>query len=497
MILGRKSIDFETLFTAISKKEKITADLKLLKNLQKNRKNLEELISFGSVMYGINTGFGALRNKNISPKDLAKLQENLILSHAVGVGRPIQTEIVKTIMIIIANYLIKGYSGVRPVVVSTLLEMVNKNVIPVVPEKGSVGSSGDLAPSAHIILVMMGKGEAYFNGKKMPGMDALKLAKIKPLVLDAKEGLATINNTATMTAHAVFSLNLATILKDTADIAGALSAEALRATPKAFDPRIHNLKPHPGQKKAADNMRRLLLGSTMLERKRVQDQYSIRCIPQVHGAVRDAIDYSSSVVNRELNSVTDNPLIFFLRDQVDVVSGGNFHGESVAIAMDTLKLACAEFANISDRRISSLLDPSHNFGLPAFLAKEPGLNSGMMILQYTTAALVSENKILAHPAVVDSVPTSANTEDHVSMGTIAARKSLEVLENVLDVLSIEIFVACQAIDFRFKEGYRLGLATNKIFKTIRKEVPFLERDTQYMPHIEKIKTMITANKLSL
>lgn len=447
-------------------------------------------------MYGINTGFGALKTHAISRDNIQKLQENLIASHAVGVGNPFLQEIVKAVMLLIILYLSKGFSGVRPEVVETLLEMVNKNVIPVVPEKGSVGASGDLAPSAHIALVVTRKGEAYYGGVKMKGKTAMQKAGILPIALAEKEGLALINNTATMTANAVFALAESVYLSDIADMSAALSIEALRATQKAFDQRLHALKPYDGQISVAKHIQKLLSGSTMQDEKRIQDQYSVRCVPQVHGAIREAITFVEKIINTEINSVTDNPLLFSSgRSAVDIVSGGNFHGEAIAIAMDTLRLSVCEFANIADRRICSLLDEHHNFGLPAFLAKNPGVNSGMMVLQYTTAALVSENKILAHPAVVDSIPTSANIEDHVSMGTISARKTREAVGNVKLVLAIELLTACQAIDFRLQEGYRLAGGTEKIYKKIRKTVPFFDSDCEYTPYITKIVDMIDERKL--
>lgn len=490
MQISKKILEYESIYNAVESRENISIDPSLLITISHHRDRLIKLIKKGNVMYGINTGFGALRGKNISPEDVYELQENLIVSHAVGVGDPVYPQIVKIMMFLIANYLTKGYSGVRSVLPETLVNMINRDVIPIVPEKGSVGSSGDLAPSSHLVLVMIGKGEAWFRGKPMKGRDAMKLAGIPLITLEAKEGLALINNTAMMTAHAIVALTKSAYLADMADLASALSSEALRATTHAFDKRIHELKPHKGQLLVAKHMRELLENSTMTDMNRIQDQYSIRCIPQVHGAVREAIDYVEGVVNTEINSVTDNPLIFDAGNTIEVISGGNFHGESVGIAMDTLKLAVCEFANISDRRIASLLDPHHNFGLPPFLAKKPGLNSGMMILQYTTAALVSENKILAHPAVVDSIPTSANVEDLVSMGTISARKTVEVLKNITNVLAIELLVACQAIDFRLNEGYKLGRHTGKAYNEIRKIVPFFDKDSEYMSSVSKIVRLI-------
>lgn len=438
-------------------------------------------------MYGITTGFGAFKNKFISKEETKKLQENLIVSHAVGQGEPFDVKTVKAIMLIIINYLSKGFSGVRPVVINTLLEMVNKNVIPFVPEKGSVGSSGDLAPSAHIILVLIGRGQSYFEGKLISGKSALQKAHIKPLILEAKEGLALINNTATMTANGCFALSDANKIVELSDVAGALSAEALRATPKAFDERIHKIKPHQGQIRVAKNLTKLLQGSTMCDFNKVQDNYSIRCMPQIHGAIREAVKFAEKIINTEINSVTDNPLIFINNGKIEIISGGNFHGEAVAISMDTLGLALCEYGNVSDRRTASLLDPAINNGLPAFLAKQGGLNSGFMILQYTTASLVSESKILAHPASVDSIPTSANVEDLVSMGTIAARKVREIINNLKSVLTIEIMTACQAVDFRLTQGFKLGKETNKWYKKVRSVVPFFERDEEYYPYIEKLK----------
>lgn len=495
MKINHQKTTYGRIHEAIIGKEKIEVNRKLLAFLGKKRKEIERLIDGGEVIYGVTTGLGPLKNKSIPSEDLQRLQENVIRSHAVGVGKPFPEEIVKTIMLLIVLSVSKGFSGVRPKVVRALLGMINKGVIPVVPEKGSVGSSGDLAPSAHIVLVLLGRGEAYFKGVRMPGGKALQKAHLSPIKLRAKEGLALINNTATMTANAIFALSKSEYLSRLADLSASLSMEALRASKKAFDKRIHQLKPYKNQIAVASRIRKLLLGSTMEDRNRVQDQYSIRCIPQVHGAIKEAIEFVEKIVNHEINSVTDNPLIFNEGGRIEAISGGNFHGEAIAIAMDTLRLSICGLANIADRRIASLLDISHSFGLPPSLVREPGLNSGLMIIQYTTAALVSENKILAHPAVVDSIPTSANIEDYVSMGTISARKTREVVENVKTVLAIEILVACQAIDFRLKEGYKLGKGTAKLYKKIRKEIPFFKTDQEYGPHFSKIVKMLDNREL--
>jgi histidine ammonia-lyase len=488
--INQKFITHKEVSKVILEKDKLNLSGESKKLIQKTRDIIEKAVKNKEVIYGVTTGFGAFKTVVIDGNQVAELQRNLIVSHAVGVGNYFDNKVVRGIMFLIANYLSKGYSGVRPIVVETLIEMINKEVYPLVPEKGSVGSSGDLAPSAHVILVLLGEGEAEYQGKHMSGAEALKKAGIKPIQLQAKEGLALINNTATMTSNAILAITNAQKMIDLADKAGALSAEALRATTKAFDADIHRIKPHQGQIEVAKHLRSLLKGSKMIDNSKTQDQYSLRCMPQIHGAIRECFRYAEGVVNTELNSVTDNPLIFEKNGKIKVISGGNFHGEPVAIAMDSLGLAVCELANIADRRVASILDPATNNGLPAFLVEKGGLNSGFMILQYTTAALVSENKILAHPASVDSVPTSANVEDLVSMGTIASRKANEILENVKQVLAIEIMVACQAIDFRKKAGLTLGTETEKIYKEVRKVVPYFGKDEIYYPYMKKIVDLI-------
>lgn len=471
--------------------EQVRLSSKTRAKVAKSRTLIEKIIEKKHRIYGVSTGFGAFKNKVINKNDLEKLQKNLLVSHAVGVGEPLDKNIVRGIMFLIANYLSKGYSGIRPEVVDALLGMVNNNVIPVVPEKGSVGSSGDLSPSSHIMLVLIGKGEAFYNGKRMRGSSALRNAGLEPVRLQAKEGLALINNTATMLSIGVHALQKASDLADIADAVSALSAQAFLATKSAFDERIHQLKPYPGQIKTAARIRSFLDGSTMLDLEKVQDPYSLRCIPQVHGAVREAMSYVEHIVNTEINAVTDNPAIFESpTGEIEVLSGGNFHGEHVAIAMDTLTIAVSELGNIADRRIASLLDPAFSNGLPAFLAQNGGLNSGLMIMQYTTAALASENKSLAHPASVDSIPTSANVEDFVSMGTIAARKARSVTENVEKILALELIAACQGIDFRLQQGSKLGNKSQNLYKLVRTQIPFFAKDTMYYPYIEKASELL-------
>lgn len=494
-IIDNKKITYKEVYRVAVDYEKVRLSSRAYKSIADTRKIISQVLKMRKPIYGVNTGFGAFKNIAIENDQIDLLQENLILSHAVGTGRPFNEKIVRGMMFLIANYLSKGYSGVRPIVVQTLIDMLNKKVHPVVPEQGSVGSSGDLVPSAHLILVLIGRGEAVYQGKVLSGAETMEQAQIPTIKLQAKEGLALINNTAAMTANAVLAVTEAEMLTNLADITGALSAEALRVTTSAFDDDLHQVKPHEGQITVAENLRNFLHGSTMIDNTRLQDQYSIRCMPQIHGAIREALKYVQKIINTEVNSVTDNPLIFITgKNKFKVISGGNFHGESVAIAMDTLGIAISELANVSDRRVASLLDPATNNGLPAFLTEDGGINSGFMIMQYTTASLVSEDKVLAHPASVDSIPTSANVEDHVSMGTIAARKAVKIIENVRNVLIIELITASQAIDFRLKEHRKLGVGTKKIYRQIRKTVPYFPKDTSYYPFIKLLSEKFVTGK---
>ena len=461
------------------------------------RRAVERFLGSGEIVYGVTTGFGHFRDRRIPPEDAERLQENILKSHAVGVGRPVDEATTRAVMLIRANTLAKGHSGVRVETVERLLDALNAGVHPIIPEKGSLGASGDLAPLAHMALVLVGQGEARYRGEVLPGAEALRRAGIEPLVLGAKEGLALTNGTAFMTAIGVLTTARAERVAQVADIAGALSCEALYATPRAFDPRIHAVRPHPRQIACAEYLRRLLEGSGFLrpdDPLNVQDAYTLRCIPQVHGAARDAIAYARWVLEIELNSATDNPLIFFEDDDQPVcLSGGNFHGEPVAIAMDYLSIALAEIGNMSERRLTRLTDDASNQGtLPAFLIKHGGLNSGFMLAQYTAAALASENKVLAHPASVDTVPTSANTEDHVSMGPIAARQAAEILDNVETILAIELLAAAQGIDFRREVlgSVRLGRGTGAAYTLIRQHVPFLEHDAYMAPLIEAVRRLV-------
>ncbi|HNR66539.1 MAG TPA: histidine ammonia-lyase [bacterium] len=460
----------------------------------KSRDCIEQILQSGRTVYGVNTGFGKLANIDVPPDELEELQLNLVLSHACGVGEPIPAPIVRAAMLLKVNSLAKGYSGCRPLIVDHLLTLLNKNIIPIIPCKGSVGASGDLAPLAHMTLVLLGLGEAWADGKAVPGHQALQAAGLQPIVLQAKEGLAILNGTQIMTAYAAYALYRALHLVKLADIAGAITVESLLHTKKAFDPRIQVARGFVEQMQTAQNVRNLLQNSEIVESHRncnkVQDPYSSRCIPQVHGAVRQAINYVQSVVLTEINAATDNPLVFY--QDKDVLSGGNFHGQPISLAADVLAIALAQLANISERRLENLLDPVQS-GLPPFLASESGTNSGFMIAQVTAAALVSENKVLSHPASVDSIPTSANQEDFVSMGTHAARKAFEVLDHAETIIGIELLAGCQAIDFRQK--MQPGRGTRIAYQTIRMAIPTLQRDRLFHTDLLAIKNLIRSNRI--
>ena len=424
---------------------------------------VERLVAAGEVVYGITTGFGDLAGTYIPPADARQLQENLLVSHAVGVGAPLPRDVVRAMLLLRANTLALGHSGCRPVLVDRLLAFLEAGIHPVVPSQGSVGASGDLAPLAHLALPLIGRGEVEMGGQVMPALLALRETGIGPLTLEAKEGLALLNGTQLMSALGALLLADADRLSRTASVAAAQSVEALLATDVPFAAAYQLARPHPGQVEVAAELRHLLRGSGLMASHhgsghKVQDPYSLRCVPQVHGAIRDALDYLRRVLDVELNSATDNPLVFPEGGAAGadvaatggglVISGGNFHGEPIALALDFAKLAIAELGAISERRIALLVDARLSGGLPPFLAPASGLNSGMMILQYTAAALASENKVLAHPASADSIPTSANQEDHVSMGAIAGRHARDVLSNVEHILALELLVGAQALDLR-------------------------------------------------
>lgn len=463
-----------------------------LEKIEAARAMVEKLVQEGQVVYGITTGFGRFSDVVISRDDVLKLQNNLIASHAAAVGDPLPEEVVRGAMLLRVNALAKGHSGVRPVVVQQLLEMLNREVTPVVPGQGSLGASGDLAPLSHIALVLTGRGEAFYRGRRLPGAKALLEAGLQPLALMEKEGLALINGTQIMSSLGCLALFDAFNLLKAAHIVSALTLEALQGVPGAFDELIAAARPHPGHASSAANMRRLIAGSRLVgsQPHKVQDAYSLRCIPQVHGATADALAYVRRVLEVEINSANDNPLLF--PEEGKVLSGGNFHGQPVAQALDLLAMAVAELGSISERRVERLVNPALS-GLPPFLINTGGLNSGFMIAQYTAASLVSENKVLCHPASVDSIPSSANQEDHVSMGTTAARKALQVVENVGRILGIELLAACQAVDFRGAE--LLGAGTSLAYRELRKKVKFIDEDCILYPLINEATEQLASGSL--
>jgi len=458
-------------------------------------KLVADLADGDAPIYGVNTGFGDLSQVRIPRGDLAKLQLNLLRSHAAGVGDPLPVDVTRAVLLLRANTLASGRSGVRPETIDLLLDLLNRGVHPVIPMHGSVGASGDLAPLAHAALVLVGEGEAVFEGKRLSGADALKRAGLKPLELAPKEALALINGTQVMTAIGCLALHDAEVLCTTADIIGALSSEALRATDAAWDASLHAERPHHGQEIVAANLRRLVHGSPIIASHRlgdprVQDPYSIRCMPQVHGASRDALAYTRRVLEVEINSVTDNPLVF--PEQKRIVSGGNFHGQPVAIALDVATIAVAELADISESRVDRMTN-GRTSGLPAFLSPDPGRHSGFMVAQYTAAALVAENRLRAMPASVDSISTSADMEDHVSMGVHAAHKLAAVVANTRNVLAIEALCAAQGLDLL---GMTSSAAIESARRVVREHVPKLEADRPLAPDISTMRDVITRDLLA-
>lgn len=502
IILDGESLTFdEVLAVAYGKSEEIQITLSetAKENVNRAADAVQKLLERGEIAYGITTGFGAFKDKIISPEEAGHLQQNILMSHAVGVGKPFDAPTTRAIMLIRANTLARGFSGIRLETLELLIELLNKNIHPVIPEKGSLGASGDLAPLAHMSLPLIGRGEAEFKGEILSGADALRKAGLKAVKLAGKEGLALTNGTTVMTAVGLLETEKAKKLADIADVSGCLSLEALNGTILAFDERIHSLRPHPRQVVCAANLRKILEESEFTrsyDPTNVQDAYTLRCMPQVHGACRDAIAYAEWVVNIELNAVTDNPLIFCDKasEKIEVISGGNFHGEPLALAMDYLAIALSELGNISERRIMRLTDEASNAHvLPAFLTERGGLNSGFMIVQYSAAALATENKILAHPASVDTIPSSANVEDHVSMGVTSALKLRQTVENLEQILTLELFCAAQGIDFRRKKigrDKKLGKGTRAVYAALRKEVPFIEEDTEMYPLMRKVKEIV-------
>lgn len=488
------SLSTDDVYRVASGKQQVRFSAEAREKMNASFALVQEIAASGKATYGISTGFGEMSKVYISEENNAELQRNLIVSHACAVGDAFSETITRAIMLLRLNTLASGFSGVNPEVTDLLLDCLNANVIPIIPQQGSLGASGDLANLAHMALVLIGEGRAICDGEEMSGAEALRKNDLSPVTLSGKDGLALINGTTIMAAVGTLALLQAERSMQAATAAAALTFEALHGFTAAYDARIHALRQQQGQIDTAQYMLRLLEGSEYANTRieDVQDPYTLRCIPQVHGASLDAINYVKNVIKPELNAVTDNPLVFV--ETGEVISGGNFHGQPLALALDFLSIATAELANISERRIERLVNPQLSGGLPAFLIESEGLHSGLMIPQYTAAALVSENKVLTHPASVDSIPSSANKEDHVSMGAISARKALQVTENVLHVIAIELIAAAQALDVQEKR--QLGEGTELIYNFVREQIAFLDRDRVLSDDIVKLKELLSQDILS-
>ena len=474
-----------------------------LQRVERSRACIQQILADGETVYGVNTGFGKLSDVRIPGDHLAELQVNLVRSHAGGVGQPLSEAESRAMLLLRANVLAKGFSGVRPALLQLLIDMLNAGVHPVIPEKGSVGASGDLAPLAHLALVLIGEGEAFYQGRRMPGADALQHAGLQPLALEAKEGLALLNGTQAMTAVGALAVYRALRVARLADLAGAMSLEALRGTPAAFDPRIQLARPHAGQIAVAEHLTHLLADSEIRESHRdhdtrVQDAYCLRCMPQVHGAVRDVLDHVAGVLQIEAGSATDNPLIFpdtspQLPVRGAVISGGNFHGAPLSYAFDYAAIAITDLASITERRIDRLLNPDINEGLPAFLSPNPGLSSGFMIAQIVAAALINECQVLAHPSSTGSIPTDGGKEDHVSMGMTGALKLRQIVEHAESIVAIELMCAAQGIEFR--KPLRPGTQVQLAHDAIRTIVAPLGRDRTLAPDIDAMAAAVRSGHL--
>lgn len=490
MLPGKEQLSIDTLVDIARRNRPMELHPETERRINDSRNLIDHWVRQGKTIYGITTGFGALSSVTISPGDTRKLQRNILMSHACGMGEPLDRETVRAMMALRLQDIALGHSGVRLETFRHLMTLLNHDICPVVPEKGSVGASGDLVPLAHLALPLIGMGEAMVKGRRRKGRSALAACGLKPLTLEAGEGLGLINGTQAMTAIGALAVHDALRLFHLANIAAAMSLEVLMGSRTEFDPRIQRLRPHPGQATAAAAMSKLIANSEIVSShkdcNRIQDAYTLRCSPQVHGASCDAIRYADQVITTEMNSSTNNPLIF--ADQKDFLLGGNFHGQPVAMVLDFLCMAVAELANISERRVERLVNPMLS-GLPAFLVDNGGLNSGFMIAQYAAAALVSENKVLAHPAVVDSIPTSANKEDHVSMGTISARKCRDILRNSEDVVAIELLCAAQALDMF--TNLKPGEGTMEAYRIIRGSITHLENDRILANDIAAMKRLMT------
>src|SRR5262249_19422715 len=465
-----------------------------VERVERSRALVDQVAAGEQPSYGINTGFGTLAEVRVDRKDLRALQRNLLLSHAAGVGPPLSIAEARALLLLRINVLAKGFSGIRLPTVSLAVEMLNRGVVPAVPERGSVGASGDLAPLAHLSLALIGEGEAFYRGRRLRSRQALAEAGLAPVVLEAKEGLALVNGTQAMCAVGVLALLRSEALAEVADLAGAMTLEGLLGSHKPFLPEVQRVRPHPGQIASAEALRRFLADSELVishaNCSKVQDPYSLRCIPQVHGAARDGIAFARRILEVEVNSATDNPLVF--TDSSSIISGGNFHGQPVSLGLDVLAMSLTQLATISERRVQQLVNPSLS-GLPPFLARNSGLNSGFMIAQVTSAALVAESRILCHPASVDSIPSSAGREDHVSMGMTAALKARQVAEHTRSCLAIELLAAAQAIDMRLP--VKAGRGVRAAHQLIRSRVPPMESDRELHVDIEAVQQLVDTGEL--
>ena len=496
--INGNDLTFDQLYEVVFGGAEVALDPAARTRMEASRTVIERLVASNETAYGVNTGFGELAEVRISADQIRRLQLNLVRSHACGVGAPLTEAETRAVMLLRANALAKGLSGVRPVLVEVLCAMLNRRIHPLIPSQGSVGASGDLAPLAHLALVVIGEGESLAGSKRLPGGEALRRAGIAPLALEAKEGLSLLNGTQGMLALLALALREAEALADTADVAAALALDSLRGSPAAFDERISRARPYPGQAASAQNLLRLNRGSQIRESHRsaerdprVQDAYSLRCTPQVHGAARDAIAQVRATAAVELNSATDNPLVFVAAGadagREEVVSGGNFHGQPLAMAADQLAIAVATLSGISERRIEHMTNP-HTSLLPAFLTAEPGLNSGFMLAQVTAAALASENKALATPHSVDSIPTSGGQEDYVSMGMSAARRLRPMLDNLRHILAVELLAACQGIDLL--APLRTGAEAQNACELVRSVSPRVDADRSLAADIKAVAKLI-------
>ncbi|MCC6323219.1 histidine ammonia-lyase [Candidatus Nomurabacteria bacterium] len=476
---------------------KVVVPKESIERIEKNWNTLEKMITDGKVMYGTNTGVGAFGNSVLPKEKTIELSYRMVRAHASGVGDPVNEEIARSCILLRMNVFAKGYSGIRPIIMETMCEMLNKGIVPFICEKGSVGTSGDLAPLSQMGLVVFGEGQAFYKGNLYEGKVAMEKAGIKPVKLMYREGLALINGTQFTTSYACFDIYEGERLIRNSEISAAMTIDALNCVELAYDARYHALRPFKGQNDSASNIRLLLEGSEILKqpKQNVQNAYSLRCTPQVVGACRDTLDFAKQQVEIEINSCADNPL-YFTEEEI-CLTGGNFHGEPVGIAMDALGIAMSEIANISERRTNNLLDPVLSGGMPAFLVQgkeeDKGLNSGLMVAQYSQAALVSENKILAHPATVDSIPVSANQEDHVSMGSIAAQKCMQIIKNAQYVIAIEFFAAAQA--YEVKKLFNPSKAGRVALNIIRSKVPEITEDREYYRDIEKMKEFVVSYEI--